>query len=179
MKGSDVTATVQSEGILCALRWLGANRLKIRTDAFFTLFTVSHFCLSWARNSHVLGGKKSSSSDGVIGMHQKLLDLKCIVSIYIFSRYWQVLQAHLMFLLLVSKAVICLVIRSNLLWFISIWDVFIPFSKTYFLCNIFVYKQFAAYDCFSTDAMWIPLSGCNGKMDYLWVKSSEKAHCRI
>lgn len=120
MKGSDVTATVQSKGILCALRWLGANRLKIRTDAFFTLFTVSHFCLSWARNSHVLGGKKSSSSDGVIGMHQKLLDLKCIVSIYIFSRYWQVLQAHLMFLLLVSKAVICLIIRSNLPWFISI-----------------------------------------------------------
>lgn len=43
MKGSDVTATVQSEGILCALRWLGANRLKIRTDAFFTLFTVPIF----------------------------------------------------------------------------------------------------------------------------------------
>lgn len=29
---------------------------------------------------------------------------------------------------------------------------------------------------FSTDAMWIPLSGCNGKMDHLWVKYSETAH---
>lgn len=29
---------------------------------------------------------------------------------------------------------------------------------------------------FLTDAMWIPLSGCNGKMDYLWVKFSETAH---
>lgn len=32
---------------------------------------------------------------------------------------------------------------------------------------------------FSTDAMWIPLFGCNGKMDHLWVKYSETAHGSI
>lgn len=29
---------------------------------------------------------------------------------------------------------------------------------------------------FLTDAVWIPISGCNGKMDHLWVKYSETAH---
>lgn len=52
----------------------------------------------------------------------------------------------------------------------------IPFSRTYFLCNMFYTNSLLQMTVFSTDAMWIPLSGCNGKMDYLWVKSSEIAH---